>query len=133
MDIRGKVVFVSGANRGLGRAFALAALSAGATKVYAAARDLKTLSIPGCHPIQLDITDPVSVATAAKSCPDVNVLINNAGYLQYGSLLAEDGVDSLRRHFEVNSLGTLLMARAFAPVLASQGGGAMIDILSVLS
>lgn len=133
MEIRGQVVFVSGANRGLGKAFVSAALKAGASKVYAAARNVDDLKIPGCHPIELDITDPESVLKAAQSCPDVGILINNAGYLKYGSLLADDAVDSLREHFEVNSIGTLLMTRAFAPVLAKQGGGAIINILSVLS
>lgn len=133
MDIRGKVVLVTGANRGLGKAFVTALLQAGAAKVYAAARDLNNLDIPGSHPVQLDITDDASVRQAAVQCADIDVLINNAGYMKYGSLLADDSVESLREHLEINTIGTLQMARAFAPVLAKQGGGALINILSVLS
>jgi NAD(P)-dependent dehydrogenase (short-subunit alcohol dehydrogenase family) len=133
MDIRGKVVLVTGANRGLGKAFVTALVQAGAAKVYAAARDPKTLDVPGSHPVQLDITDAASVKRAAEQCADVEVLINNAGYLKYGSLLADDSVESLREHLEINTIGTLQMTRAFAPILAKQGGGALINILSALS
>jgi NAD(P)-dependent dehydrogenase (short-subunit alcohol dehydrogenase family) len=133
MDVSGKTVLVTGSNRGLGRAFVTALLAAGAGKVYAAARDLRGLNIPGAVPIELDITDAASVAHAAATCADVDLLVNNAGFLKYGSLFADDSVASLREHFEINTVGTLRMARAFAPVLAKQGGGAMINILSVLS
>lgn len=133
MDISGKTVLVTGSNRGLGRAFVKALLEAGAGKVYAAARDLKGLNIHGAVPIELDITDAASVANAAATCPDVHLLVNNAGFLKYGSLLAEDSIRSLREHFEINTVGTLRMASAFAPILAKQGGGAMVNILSVLS
>ncbi|MBW1250276.1 SDR family oxidoreductase [Pseudomonas tolaasii] len=133
MDIRGKVVLVTGANRGLGKAFVIALLEAGAAKVYAGARDPASVNIPGSTPVALDITDAASVQRAAEQCTDVNVVINNAGWLKYGSLLAEDSVDNLQQHFEVNTLGTLRVSRAFAPILAKQGGGALINILSVLS
>ncbi|MGY2232127.1 SDR family oxidoreductase [Pseudomonas tolaasii] len=133
MDIRGKVVLVTGANRGLGKAFVIASLEAGAAKVYAGARDPASVNIPGSTPVALDITDAASVQRAAEQYTDVSVVINNAGWLKYGSLLAEDSVDNLQQHFEVNTLGTLRVSRAFAPILAKQGGGALINILSVLS
>ncbi|MGB3125053.1 MAG: SDR family oxidoreductase [Pseudomonas sp.] len=133
MDIRGKVVLVTGANRGLGKAFVVALLEAGAAKVYAAARDRSSVNIPGSTPIALDITDPTSVQRAAEQYTDVSVLINNAGFLKYGSLLAEDSIENLQQHLEVNTFGTLRVTRAFAPILAKQGGGALINILSVLS
>jgi NAD(P)-dependent dehydrogenase (short-subunit alcohol dehydrogenase family) len=133
MDVSGKTVLVTGSNRGLGRAFVAALLEAGAGKVYAAARDVKSLNIPGVIPVELDITDAASVARASTTCADIDLLINNAGFLQYGPLLADDSITSIREHFEINTVGTLRMARAFAPVLSKQGGGAMINILSVLS
>jgi NAD(P)-dependent dehydrogenase (short-subunit alcohol dehydrogenase family) len=133
MDVRGKTVLVSGSNRGLGKAFVTALLGAGAAKVYAGSRDVRGLAIQGAQVLELDITDPTSVSHAAEICSDIDLLINNAGYLQYGPLLSDGSIGSLRHHFEVNTVGTLLMTRAFAPVLAKQGGGAIINILSGLS
>jgi NAD(P)-dependent dehydrogenase (short-subunit alcohol dehydrogenase family) len=133
MNVRGKVVLVTGANRGLGKAFVAALLESGAAKVYAAARDVSKLSIAGVEAVELDITDPASVKAAAEKCSDVDLLINNAGYMHTSPLLSEGSVDSLREHFEINTIGTLLMTRAFAPVLKKQGGGAVINIVSVLS
>ena len=133
MDIRGKVVLVTGANRGLGAAFVRALLEAGAAKVYAGARDVASVNIPGSTPVALDITDTASVQRAAEQCSDVSVLINNAGALKRGALLDDDSLENLQHHFDVNTLGTLRVTRAFAPVLAKQGGGALINIISVLS
>jgi NAD(P)-dependent dehydrogenase (short-subunit alcohol dehydrogenase family) len=133
MNIRGKVVLVTGANRGLGKAFVAALLEGGAAKVYAAARDVSKLSIPGAIAVELDITNLASVQRAAGQCSDVEILINNAGFMHTSPLLSEGSVDSLREHFEINTVGTLLMTRAFAPVLQKQGGGAIVNIVSVLS
>lgn len=133
MDIRGKVVLVTGANRGLGKAFVTALLEGGAAKVYAGAREPGSVDIPGSTPIALDITDQASVQRAAERCGDVHVVINNAGLLKYGSLLADDSVENLQQHLEVNTFGTLRVSRAFAPILVRQGGGALINVLSVLS
>jgi NAD(P)-dependent dehydrogenase (short-subunit alcohol dehydrogenase family) len=133
VDIRGKVAFVSGANRGLGRAFVEGLLEAGASKVYAAARNIDSIDTIGTQPIELDITNQQSVAAAAQQCQDVELLINNAGTIQYGSLLSDKGAASVRSQFETNSIGTLLMAQAFSPALGRNGGGAMVNILSVLS
>ncbi|MGV8864812.1 MAG: SDR family oxidoreductase [Pseudomonas sp.] len=133
MNVRGKVVLVTGANRGLGKAFVSALLESGAAKVYAAARDVTKLDIPGAEAVELDITDLASVQSAAQKCSDVELLVNNAGYMHSSPLLSESSVDSLRQHFEINTIGTLLMSRAFAPVLRNQGGGAIINIVSVLS
>ena len=133
MDVAGSVALVTGANRGLGAAFCRALLARGASKVYAGARDPSTVTIDGVVPIRLDITSPADVAAAAAQCGDVNLLINNAGILTGTSALAEAALEEGRREFETNVFGTLAMSRAFAPVLGSNGGGAMVNVLSVLS
>ena len=133
MKLDDAVVFVTGANRGIGLAFAREALARGARTVYAGARDPATVTLPGVVPVRLDVTDPAQVAAAAARCGDVTVLVNNAGIAQFGGFLAEDGVESARRHLETNFFGPLLLARAFAPILAAHGGGAIVNVLSVAS
>ncbi|MXN79504.1 SDR family oxidoreductase [Burkholderia sp. 4701] len=133
MKIEGAVVFVTGANRGLGLHFAQQALERGAKKVYAGARDPSTVTLPGVIPVKLDVTRAADVAAAAELARDVTLLINNAGIARYGSL-TDDGADAaLRDHFDTNVFGVLAMARAFAGVLAGNGGGAMLNVLSVAS
>jgi NAD(P)-dependent dehydrogenase (short-subunit alcohol dehydrogenase family) len=133
MQIRGSTALVTGANRGLGLAFAKALLEAGAAKVYAGARDPSKVVLAGVTPLALDITDRSSVAAAARVAGDVNVLINNAAVLSARPFLAEDAEQAVRAALETNLFGTLAMARAFAPVLAASGGGALVNMLSVLS
>jgi NAD(P)-dependent dehydrogenase (short-subunit alcohol dehydrogenase family) len=133
MNIRGKVALVTGANRGLGQAFVQALLAAGAAKVYAAARHPGSIAIPGAEAIALDITDAQSVAAAARYCQDVDLLINNAGIFQPGSLLAAEATRALRAQLDTNLFGTLAVTQAFVPVLRKRGGGAVVNILSVLS
>jgi NAD(P)-dependent dehydrogenase (short-subunit alcohol dehydrogenase family) len=132
MRIEGSVALVTGANRGLGRAFTQALLDRGARTVYAGARDPDTVTGQGITPVKFDITDPGDIAEAARRYPDVNLLINNAGVSTGGSLLASP-LDGIRTDFETNFFGTLNVSRAFAPVLAANGGGALVNILSVLS
>ncbi|MFC4808637.1 SDR family oxidoreductase [Paenibacillus sp. GCM10023250] len=131
MNISNQVALVSGANRGLGKHLAEALLARGA-KVYAGARDPKTIDIPGAIPVRLDITDPESVAEAARSARDLTVLVNNAGSHTGASLLDGD-LDQIRLEMETHFFGTLSMIRAFAPVIEQNGGGAILNILSVLS
>jgi NAD(P)-dependent dehydrogenase (short-subunit alcohol dehydrogenase family) len=133
MEIKGKVGFVTGANRGLGRAFGQALLGAGAAKVYAAARDTSTVSQAGVTAIRLDVTDPASVAAAATIASDAQIVINNAGITERKPLLAEDGDAVLRRIMETNLYGILTVSRSFAPVLKANGGGALVNMLSALS
>lgn len=134
MQLRNAVVFITGANRGLGRAFAEAALAAGAAKVYAAARDPATVDLPGVVPVALDVTDAAQVARVAEGCTDVTLLINNAGISRQGQLLgAADGFAAARAELETNFFGPWALSRAFAPVLAANGGGAVLNVLSVLS
>jgi NAD(P)-dependent dehydrogenase (short-subunit alcohol dehydrogenase family) len=132
MEIRDKVGFVTGANRGLGRAFAQALLDAGATKVYAAARDTSTISQVGVTAIRLDVTEPASAVAAAKIASDAQIVINNAGITERKPLLGEGGEAALRRTMETNLYGVLTVSRAFAPVLRANGGGALVNMLSVL-
>lgn len=134
MQIKDSVVFVTGANRGLGLAFARAALSSGARKVYAAARDPERITLPGVVPVALDVTQPAQVEAAARACGDVNLLVNNAGISRGVSLSgSDDAFDNARAEFETNFFGPWAVSRAFAPVLAANGGGAIINVLSVLS
>jgi NAD(P)-dependent dehydrogenase (short-subunit alcohol dehydrogenase family) len=133
MNIEGCVALVTGANRGLGRAYAEALLAGGAAKVYAAARDPSAITDARLTPIRLDVTSPTDIAAAVKACPDVNLLINNAGVMLASPMLAEGSEDALRREMEVNVYGVLAMVRAFAPILARNGGGAIVNMLSVVS
>ncbi|TRW87885.1 SDR family oxidoreductase [Mycolicibacterium sp. 018/SC-01/001] len=122
---------VTGANRGLGRRFAEQLLERGAT-VYAAARNPGTVDLPGAIPLQLDITDPESVRRAAETAGDVNVVINNAGVSTRAGLL--DGpLEDIRLEMETHYFGTLAVTRAFVPVIERNGGGRILNVLSVLS
>ncbi|UXA13838.1 SDR family oxidoreductase [Mycobacterium sp. SMC-8] len=122
---------VTGANRGLGRRFAEQLVARGA-KVYAAARRPETIDLPGVVPIPLDITDPESVHRAAELAPDVTVVINNAGVSTRAGLL--DGpLDDIRLEMETHYFGTLAVIREFAPVIERNGGGSILNVLSVLS
>lgn len=135
MNTDNVVALVTGANRGLGRRFAEQLVERGA-KVYAAARRPETIDIPGVVPIALDITDPESIHRAAEQAGDVNVLVNNAGVSTRANLL-EGSLDDVRLEMETHYFGTLQMIRAFAPIIErnadAAGGGAILDVLSVLS
>lgn len=134
MKIQASVALVTGANRGLGQAIVRRLLAAGVSKVYATARDVSKLpELPGVIPLALDVTDPHSVAAAAAQAQDVNLLINNAGIALAGGFLAEDAAERARRELETNYFGPLATSQAFAPILARNGGGALVNVLSVLS
>ena len=133
MQIAGSVALVTGANRGLGQVYARELVSRGAARVYGAARNAAAVTEPGVTPIQLDITDPDRVAQVAEECPDVSLLVNNAGILKYSTFLDAPDLDSARAEMETNYFGTLRMCRAFAPVLKANGGGAIVNMLSVTS
>ena len=132
MQITGSIALITGAGRGLGRHFAQALLDRGAAKVYATARRPGTIDIAGVTPLALDVTDPDSVRAAAAAAPDVDLLVNNAGLAAYTNLVTGD-LDAIRREMETNFFGPLHVVRAFAPVLAGNGGGAVLNVLSVLS
>ncbi|HXE46985.1 MAG TPA: SDR family oxidoreductase [Ramlibacter sp.] len=133
MKLDNAIVLVTGANRGMGLAFAREALARGARKVYAGARDPASITLPGVEAIQLDVTRPEDVAAAARRCADVTLLINNAGIASVGGFLTEDSVESARQQLETNFFGPLRLSQAFAPVLAANGGGAIVNVLSVAS
>ncbi|NBD25262.1 SDR family oxidoreductase [Paenibacillus glycinis] len=131
MKLSEQVALVTGANRGLGRHLAQELVSRG-VKVYAAARNPESISIPGVIPIKLDITNAEEVAAAATAAKDVTILINNAGSSTGASLLDGD-LDKIQLEMNTHFFGTLSMVRAFAPVLINNGGGSILNILSALS
>lgn len=133
MKIENSVVLVTGANRGIGLAFARALLARGARKVYAAARNPESVILPGVEAVQLDVTKPEEIAAAVQRASDVSLVINNAGIAQPGGFLAQDSDAIARRIFETNFFGVLNMSKAFAPVLKAHGGGALLNVLSVAS
>jgi NAD(P)-dependent dehydrogenase (short-subunit alcohol dehydrogenase family) len=131
MDLTSAVALVTGANRGFGRVLAGQLLERGAT-VYAGARNPSTVDLPGAIPLQLDVTDPASVEHAAQAATDVTLVINNAGSNTGQTLVAGD-LDRIRLELETHYFGTLGVIRAFAPVIQTNGGGAILNVLSVLS
>lgn len=133
MDINNCVALVTGANRGLGKAYTDALLAAGAAKVYAGARQPSSITDPRLVPVKLDVTQSEDVNAAAETCADINLLINNAGIMLAKPMLAADSEAAFRAELEVNVFGVLRMVRAFAPVLAKNGGGAIANMLSVVS
>jgi peptide/nickel transport system ATP-binding protein len=139
MKIAGSIALVTGANRGIGRAYVAALLALGAKKVYATARRIDAIAdLAKAHPgkvetLALDITDAAAVAAAAARCKDVSLLINNAGINHGAALLAATDLKSARAEIETNYVGTLAMCRAFAPVLKGNGGGAIVNMLSILA
>ncbi|QUD89489.1 SDR family oxidoreductase [Phenylobacterium montanum] len=136
MEIEGSTALVTGANRGIGEGFVQALIEAGARRVYAAARDpanakpLVEQFGSRVAPIRLDITKPDQVAEATAACGDVSILINNAGAFLNRRLIAAEDISAAREEMEVNYFGTLAMCRAFAPILARNGGGAIANVLS---
>src|ERR1700754_1502924 len=132
MELEGTVALVTGANRGLARAYGEALLEAGAAKVYAAARKPEAITDPRLIAVELDVTDHARIAEAAHALPDVNLVINNAGISSPGLPLDAD-LHAARQELEVNYLGPLAIAQAFAPVLKDNAGGALVNVLSVLS
>ena len=133
MRTSGSVALVTGANRGLGQVYARELIRRGAAKVYGAARNPAAVTEPGVTPVRLDITDPAQVAEAARQCPDVSLLVNNAGVMKASTFIDAPGLDAARLEMETNYFGTLSMCRAFAPLLAANGGGAIVNMLSVAS
>jgi NAD(P)-dependent dehydrogenase (short-subunit alcohol dehydrogenase family) len=131
MEIAGSTVMVTGASGGLGAALCEQFLSRGAASVYAAARDVTRVRVRGTVPVTVDITDPRSVGELAARCDDVGVLVNNAGTAHTDGLFSGTRAEAAMLDMSVNYFGTMAMTRAFAPVLARNGGGALVNVLSV--
>ncbi|MEU7133009.1 SDR family NAD(P)-dependent oxidoreductase [Streptomyces sp. NPDC046261] len=136
MRIEGSVVLVTGANRGIGRSLLSEFLGRGAARVYAAARRPETLEKPAAGaagrviPLALDLTDPDTITAAAEAAPDVTVVVNNAGAHGVGHLLDMD-LGLVESVMETNVLGTLRVMRAFVPVVERNGGGAVVNVISI--
>ena len=133
MKIENAVVLVTGANRGIGLAFARELLARGARKIYAAARDPATITLSRVLALRLDVNEPDEVDAATALASDVTLVINNAGIAQPGGFLAADSEAVARRIFETNFFAMLRMSKAFAPILKANGGGALLNVLSVAS
>lgn len=138
MQLQNATALVTGANRGIGHAFVQALLSAGVQKVYATVRDrnsleaIRAIDTARVIPLQADVTDRMAVGHLSEQAPDVNLLINNAGVLSFGNIL-DIPVETIYQQFDVNFYGTLNMARAFVPVLERNGGGAIVNILTLVA
>jgi len=136
MNLAKAVTLVTGANRGLGRSLVNALIDAGAPRIYGGSRNLSNLprygSTAAVLPLELDITAFSQVSRAAFLASDVTLLINNAGLLPRGSAMSMSEED-LREAIEVNLIGTWRMARTFAPIIEANGGGAVVNVLSLLS
>jgi NAD(P)-dependent dehydrogenase (short-subunit alcohol dehydrogenase family) len=135
MKIRDSVALVTGSNRGLGRAYCEGLLRAGAAKVYAAARDPSKIALPDSRivPIALDVASVADVISAVHGCPDTSLLINNAGVLRNSPMLGMEAEEAARQEMEINYFAVLSMVQRFAPILAKNGGGAILNVLSVAS
>lgn len=131
MELKGATAVVTGANRGLGRHLAEQLVQRGA-KVYAAARKPESVDLQGVTPLRLDVTDEVSIREAAGIASDATILINNAGISLNIPLISGDP-ESVRAEMDTNFYGPLAATRAFAPVIEGNGGGAVLNILSVIS
>lgn len=138
MKCSGSSALVSGANRGIGQALVHALLGAGVRRIYACARDPKSLAATLAFdrskvvPLKLDVTDPASIECAVRSAKDVTLLVNNAGVLDFGGIL-DTPVEKIQRNFDTNFYGALGMARAFSPVIEHNGGGAIVNILTLVA
>ena len=131
MELGNATILVTGANRGRGLAFARESLARGERKVYAGGRAPLKLTLAETEPVRLDVTGPDDVAAAASRCSDVTLLINNAGIATLGGFLSADGIESMRAQLKTNFFGPLRLSQAFAPVLGANGGGAILNVLSV--
>lgn len=137
ISIENKVVLVTGANRGIGKAIVEAFINHGAAKVYAAVRNIKSAEpLVATYgekvvPIQVDLANEESIIAAAKTAKDVEILVNNAGVSGYSSIFDDKALETLAFELDINLYGLVRIARAFSPVLKANGGGAFVQLNSV--
>jgi Dehydrogenases with different specificities (related to short-chain alcohol dehydrogenases) len=131
VNIENQVIFITGANRGLGNQLALEFINKGA-KVYAGARNIKTIDYQGTIPVELDITNIESIKNAVIKSEDTTILVNNAGSYTHTSFLNDD-IEKIKKDFETNFYGTLNVTREFVPVIRKNKNGSIFNILSALS
>ncbi len=138
MNLNDKTALVTGANRGIGAALIRAVLSAGVRRVYATARSLDSLDAlvrldpKRVVPLRLDVTDAASVEKLSSQAADVDLLINNAGILAFGSILDVSDA-TLRSQFDTNFYGALSVAKALVPNMKQKSEGAIVNVLTLLS
>ena len=128
--MKDSVVLVTGANRGLGLAFTQVLLEMGAKKVYAAAREPETITLPGVIPVKLDITSQKDIENISNSLLDITVLINNAGIHKRTNLLEVDSIEIAKDVLNTNLFGTMALSKSIAPIIIENGGGVIVNILS---
>ncbi|MDP3919269.1 MAG: SDR family oxidoreductase [Candidatus Omnitrophota bacterium] len=137
IKIEGSVVFITGANRGIGKALVEQAVKLGAKKIYATARDTDKLAPVimidqgKIMAITMDVTKPEQIEAAAKEAQDTTIVINNAGVASMQGFITAENIAAARNEMEVNYLGALQVARGFTQILNDNGGGALINIISV--
>lgn len=138
-EVRDKVALVTGANRGIGKSITETLIQHGACKIYAAVRNTATAApLVQSHgdvvvPIELDLTDHQTIVRAAKVANDVELVVNNAGVLSTETVLSDNAIDAVEFEFQTNVVGLIHIAQAFAPVLANNGGGALVQLNSMAS
>ena len=131
-QLNGATVLVTGGSRGIGAAIVEELFARGAGKVYATARDPKTITHPKAIALPLEVTDEAAVAAVAEQAQDVTILINNAGASTLASYLDSPMAD-VRKDLDTNFYGPLLLTRAFVPIIEANGGGHILNVHSVLS
>lgn len=137
MEIKNQIILITGANRGIGRAYVEEFLREGAKKIYLGVRDPDTVKeLLGKHPgkleaLRLDVTSPADIRAAAEKAKDITLLVSNAGLLEAGALTDKEAPSRGRREMEVNYFGPLALLNAFAPILKNNGGGAFVGVSSI--